>query len=394
MIARAGLHRRGMIYVLVLTTAAIVAVIGLSALTVVRVQRRGCDDIADLGKARLYARSAVEWGLHELKYDEDWRSSRPNGVWTNKQAIGDGAFTVSVIDPNDGDIGNRDNDPVTITGWGYAGEASHCMRVQLDASATPLTCLEVAMQASGNLVIGSATIISDQTIATNATASASGAYVFADVEAASNITGGTYYGTNTSGVPARTMPDSSVFDQYIADGTNIPLSELKKSGSVRILEDVTLSPTSSPFSTGPNADGIYVIDCSYAIVRVRDVHVEGTLVLLDSSLVSVEGSVDWKPAVENYPALLIRGSATIKYDDDTLDGAPSKIAGIVYVTGNTTISNAVTVEGALISGARIDVSGTFQMFYNSAFYQHPPPGFGEEGGLRIVPGSWAPVVTN
>ena len=59
-------RRRASSYVAVLSTAMIVATIGLSALMATRIQRREVENTNDAARARLYAQSASDLALYSL----------------------------------------------------------------------------------------------------------------------------------------------------------------------------------------------------------------------------------------------------------------------------------------------------------------------------------------
>jgi len=127
--------RRGSIYVAVLGTAVLVVIIGLSALTLVRVQRRDAEQVYELAQARLHARSAIELGLLAIANDANWRSSRGGGMWFTDKPLGTGRFSLKVEDPRDGDVTNAICDPVLLTACGYQGQARQMLQVKLESEA-------------------------------------------------------------------------------------------------------------------------------------------------------------------------------------------------------------------------------------------------------------------
>ena len=105
-----------------------------------------------------------------------------------------------------------------------------------------LTCLEVALHAGvGIQCEDSSTLQSNQIISANDWFEnlGSNVNVYADVEVVNSIIGGggIFYGTTTTGITPRSMPDSTVFDYYIANGTDIPYGSI----SSGMIEKVVLS---------------------------------------------------------------------------------------------------------------------------------------------------------
>ncbi|MHC4064703.1 MAG: hypothetical protein ACYSUI_09410, partial [Planctomycetota bacterium] len=260
--------------------ATLVAVIGLSALTLARIEHRTGQGTSDQAEARLYARSAIEMGLFWMNGNPEWRTGLPNGAWATKQPIGNGSFTLEGIDRVDADLANSDSDSLDLVGTGFKGDAQYKLQATLEAQGGGLTCLEVALHAGTNLVFNAALVQCNQTVSANNTVSASSSEIYATVEAGTSITGGAYGGTRNVPVPLRTMPDGTAFDYYIdpLNGTSISVASLPKSGKNYVIEDVVLSPDRNPYGVA-NPRGIYVIDCLGGTVLIRNCRIVGTLVL-------------------------------------------------------------------------------------------------------------------
>ncbi len=402
--------RRGSVYIVVLGSALAVAVIGLSALAVVRINRRSARDTAGLQQARFYAQSAIEMGLFHINADPSWRTTYPNGVWALDQPIGTGTYTLEGIDPNDADLTNPPTDPLVLTGTGVEGDARYKIEVTLTAESPPLSCLEVSAHANTNISITGGTVTGDQIISANKNVTSSGT-VNCDVEAVKQINGSGYTGTTTTGIDPRTVPDPvSVFDYYIANGTAIAVPGL-------LIDNQLISPASNPFGASTNSQGIYVIDCQGLDITIANSRIVGTLVLLDPGAASaIKPEIHWEPAVANYPALLVRGSFSVNAgqgglsesnglnfnppgtpylgvaDNDTIDSYPSVINGLVYVSVDLAATKNATFNGVVVVGATLSTSATLNLTYDSQFWANPPPGFKEPLHMVISDGSWRRIV--
>ena len=121
-------RRRGSMYVVVLGTATLATILGLSALYAVRIERRGAQAANERLEAQLYAQAAIEMGFLMIRQNADWRTTLGNRYWAAKQPIGNGTYTLLAAITEDGD-GNADNDPVVLTGTGFSGQAAHAMQV-------------------------------------------------------------------------------------------------------------------------------------------------------------------------------------------------------------------------------------------------------------------------
>jgi hypothetical protein len=189
-----------------------------------------------------------------------------------------------------------------------------------------------------------------------------------------------------------------------------------------------LGPTSNPFGGGQtNAQGIYVINCSYAAVQISNARIVGTLVFVNPGTNSgIVGPVAWEPAVYNYPAILaqITNGGTININPTSaalseaalgfnlnpsgcpypyvggstnagaLDSYPSRIAGLIYSSNDVSFSNSPSVAGVVVADHDIQVNATsLNISYGNVYLNDPPPGFTAGTiSMKIVPGSWKRVV--
>lgn len=428
-------RRRASMYVMVLGTSLAVSIIGLSALMVVRLERRWAEGSNDFLQARFLAQSAVEMGLFLIDDRADWRNTYPSGVWISDQPCGKGTYTLEGLDPNDGDLSNNDTDPVVLIGTGEQGQARYRLQVTLSPESTPLSCLEISLQVGTDLLfdasIGAITVNGDQILAANNVIAGVGdVTVHPAMEAVTGFSGTLGPGTTTAGVSARVLCDAAaVFDYYTREATPIDwfsLPDAGTTGEVRELTQLVLSPSSNPYgATDP--DGVYLIDCRGYELCVSDCRIVGTLVVVNArSTTLIAGSVNWAPAVANYPALLLQGSmrmwqkpepldeaangvnfnpAGTPYegvaDADTADQYPSVIKGIVYVSNDLNASSSysnVAIDGVMIVGNTFTVrpssngGNSLDFTYDQRYYNDPPPAFGETGQMKIVPGSWRRAV--
>lgn len=423
-------RRKASIYVVVLGTSTAVTVIGLSALMATRIERRSAEGLGDLAQARMHARSAIELGMRQIGLDPNWRS-RTSGVWESNKPIGTGSYTFSAEDPVDGDLGDDPRDGLVLTGTGVEGDAVFNLEVSLEVETHPLSCLEVSLHANNDIVVvDPATVSGDQIISANNTITAIGVVsVDLDMESVNGFSGALGPGSTTSGITPRDVPNpATVFDYYLAKGTYIGIGNLPKwDVSKQEYDGVTgvptmrrelLSPSNNPFGGGTNPEGIYIIDAQSGILDFEDSRIVGTLVILNADMNSeIRGSVNWEPAVLNYPALMANGKINLAMsaaplsevttgrnfnptgsgvggeEDATLDDSyASVIKGIVYSLGDTSISNSVWIDGVLVVGNTLTVTGTLNVTYQEAHLDDPPPGFIDTAPLVVVGGSWKQLV--
>lgn len=128
-------HRRGSAYVLVLAVSMIVTVIGLSAITVTRIQRRTIEGTHDAHIARNYAISAIDLALLETDVDPSWRKTYTHDTWVADRALGRGTIKWKLVDTVDTDLDNGDDHGVKVLAWGMVGGTTQKASVLLEAKA-------------------------------------------------------------------------------------------------------------------------------------------------------------------------------------------------------------------------------------------------------------------
>ena len=176
-----------------------------------------------------------------------------------------------------------------------------------------------------------------------------------------------------------------------------------------------LSPQYNPFGGGAtNSDGVYVIDCQNQNIFFQDCRIVGTLVLLNAGSESSirSGSLNWEPARDNFPALLVDGNFSIQMttaglsesrldanfnppaapypyangsaDNDTQDIHLSEINGLLYATGDLETAGALNLNGSLMTEGQLTIRGTHTWHGTSVFRQNPPPGFSGPEEIRVL----------
>src|SRR4051794_30208907 len=100
-------QRTGGVYIAVLGSAMIVALLGLCALIGQRIENRLVVSSTSIRQAQLNANTAVEIALLTMKQDTSWRTNFANGNWFTNRSTGNGTCTVNVVDPYDGNLANN-----------------------------------------------------------------------------------------------------------------------------------------------------------------------------------------------------------------------------------------------------------------------------------------------
>ncbi|HVT29132.1 MAG TPA: carbohydrate binding domain-containing protein [Lacipirellulaceae bacterium] len=239
-------RRAGGVYIAVLGSAMIIALLGLCALFGQRIEGRIVADAADIRQAQLNASSAVELALLTMKQDTNWRSDYSNGDWFTKRTTGAGTCTANVVDPIDGSLSNSTDDPVVVTGIGYSGQAEQRASVTMDPRKSPLSCLRSAIAVGGNVSLSFDTLRTDGLITANQISS-SGSQVYGSVQATS-VSGSTFNGTTTQITSDKmpTMPDwTSVFNYYRTNGVQLDINSLPTWATMNLARNAGMENTIS-----------------------------------------------------------------------------------------------------------------------------------------------------
>ena len=220
-------HRRGAIYMLILGSCLLVTVIGVAAVTAARIQARVALTGGDITQARMHARSAVDTAMHKIYKDPTWRTTYGNSNWPTDEPIGDGTFSIGVLDPEDANVPVGDSNPLIVTGVGKHGEAVQRLEVTLVPDAPPLEFLNTAIHVFDRLHIspGASLTVSAAAASTNENLNVEGT-LYGDIDATIAVIGtGTVTGTTNAPAPAKTMPDPTTFDDYKARALALDYTE-------------------------------------------------------------------------------------------------------------------------------------------------------------------------
>lgn len=414
--------RRGTLYVGVMITATVVAVIGLGGLSVSILGVRASQNTRDAELAATLARAAVEEGVRVINTNPYWRSWLTSNTnyypWVT--SLNGGTISYRFVD-TDGSLADNSADGVRIFGTGRYGAATYVESVLLQPSNGAVDCLEAALHCQNSITLGSyCNIVTPQFVSSNGSviATANQCEIAGSARAAGNVSG-TVTGTKSPGVASRQMPGNTVFEYYLANGTWIDISVIPLTSNVRAISNRVLSPALNPFGATGNAEGIYVIDCQGQNLTIENSRILGTLVIINpGTICNLQGALSLSPLSPNFPAVMVQGNAQFDtawtslsesaqatnfnpsgapfenaVDTDTTDEYPSVIKGLTYVSGNLTIKGNLAAEcafeGSVVCSTIVfETTGDARFTYRPTHVHYPPPGFTKGTQLQIVPGTW------
>lgn len=407
-------RRRGGIYVAVLGVAMLVGVIGLAASASVRVQRRAVGMEHQIAQARENALTGAELALAAIWRDPLWRQDAFQAAITAPFLLPSGRAEVApIVDPVDGNVGNRPTDPIVITSAGIVGSARQVVAVDVAAVSTPMRIASAAIVIAGDLdmssgsrlaVFGGPLLVGDELEGQGLIDGS------ADVWLSSWT--GRITGSLRTGIPMPPMPPADVIDLYASLGTVISVPGGTIQGRV-------LGPGVNPFGS-TNPDGVYVLN-STGDVTIRDARIHGTLVVrAPGRMVTLAGSVNLAPARADYPALIVEGNVTIDTSSSPLlevgvlrnlnppgapymgqtdalldDAYPSEITGLVHVRGDVAATGSLFISGGLLvdgPSGNLDLKGSIAVEWSPSMVNQPLMGYAASVRMVPVAGTWRRVL--
>ena len=244
-------RRRGTVYIAVLAVAMIVVLIGVTGIAVARSQKRAIDALGNAAEARFYALAGIEIGRVWISQNSNWRTAYAASLFAN-QPVGAGTYTLTMTNATGvTTLDNTPSDPVTLASTGVKGRARQIISVTMAPGGVSIDVPHRrARLRRGPEFLQAATIQpASQIAASNISISTNNSAVYTDVETVGSYSGGNYYGQTTSGVPARTMPDSTVWSYYQTYGTVIPsatMSSNKLEASAACCSAPRATPSTAP----------------------------------------------------------------------------------------------------------------------------------------------------
>lgn len=419
--------RSGGVYVFVLMTATLVSVIAIGVVQVAQSHTQAIYTANDSAQAAGLAQSAIDVALLALANDVNWRNDYPAAMNAGPIQAGAGSLSFAIIDDVGGSITANPLDPIRIYGVGVVRSARRIYSVQCTAI-TPMDCLKNPLVSGGPIQMTGAAVGSQApfSLASNTSISLSGSQVLQPCNMICPQTGqisvSTTSGSWTPVAGSRQLPDPiHVFDYYKSQAVTIPLNSLPTVAGVATMQMCVLSPASNPFGSSTQPQGIYLINCNGQPLQIANVRVVGTLIILNPGAGSgISQSNLFSPVVTGYPSLMVSGDWSLGMSNTPLaDSAntgnaqvpavnynstgtpyqgiednsytttyPSRLEGIIYVSGNAVTSNFQVINGVLLVGGSVTQnSGSLWLNYDSTSWLHPPPGF-LSNVMTPVGGSW------
>jgi hypothetical protein len=409
-------RRRGSAYVFVLGAATLIATAGVLATVLQRQRLMRQQDATDTLKVEQAHASAIEYGYSLFAADPSGNAWRPfrKLVINAPTLLGDNnaTHTITLTDPVDDDLRTANlTDTVRMTVETVVGSARRKSQANFAFTVKPVDGLAHALIRDS--INGGGTVTVTGTTGTSSLRPTRPATYNANAQIGVTPAAFREAVEAVNGAATMTVPEpaENLFTYYSSIGTLINVTGDTK------YDGVLFSPTSNPAGTGVNAKGVYVINANGKKVDFEDTRVFGTLVIINAHAQSAIGSrVSMSPAASDMPTLLVDGSIDFGMemndltesgagrnlnptgapylgatDSDTSDQYPSRIRGLVYVSGNAQISGSSVFEGVLWIRGKLTVNGNMTLTARWAPLTEPIAGFTQATGIYVAPESVARV---
>jgi hypothetical protein len=406
--------RRGTAYVLVVGIGMVISAMVYGVVVASQVSSRTMPLRNNAAEAEVLSRAAIDQAVQIISTNALWRTTYLNNIESTRMNMGRGTVSFKLVDESSGLLSASSTNPVRVYGIGRVGKATKvCSIVMSLTEGPPYSSLRVAAASAGSismvgLLLNPIVIPGAETVFSNTSITITfGTLNSTNLESPGLTTSTSLSGSGAiiNGAPARTFPDAYVFDYYKTNGTTVSYSSTGGAISWKLL-----SPTVTALSGGLNAKGIYVIDCGGSAFNISNSRIVGTLVILNTSGVTISGQVSMEPAIKGYPCLLVQGNLTwsttsgslsesgppatnlnpvgVPYpynygsgggatNATTTDTYPNQINGLVYCSGNLSTTNQpVQNKGVLIAGGTWSNSASnLALAWDPYYTMYPPPGF-------------------
>ena len=127
---------------MVLVVSLIVMVVGMTSITLARVQTRRSVGANDWAEAQVLASSAAEQAISVIHADVDWRTTYTHDVTAQTHSLGNGTLSWKLVDTGDTDLADDPADSVEVVATGTVGTAVYRLSVELAPDDTSMVIVQ------------------------------------------------------------------------------------------------------------------------------------------------------------------------------------------------------------------------------------------------------------
>ena len=414
--------RRGFLYLAVLFTSLIVMATTIAAFSISTSRLRNEASQLDANSAL----RAAETEAHRIASmlstaDLSWRTNSVSGVVSTWRAGDDGAMLCSQLVDTDASLADDPADVVEVSCFASVGRARRGIAFKLQPVSEPLPILAYCIVSSGgiNVTSGGALACTGKVRCGSSVTVAVGALASSLQWNATTAISPLARGEKVTSGQSISIPASTITNSYTAIGTQIPLTSLVLASGVRRLQKIIITSTVNPFGVA-NSDGVYWINGGGLPITISECRIEATLVIINSSQVTITAANLWKTPIEGGAALVttapvridqcvrvLRESTTsVNYnpsatpyrgvsDSDMTDRYQGSIEGLIYTPSifewtAANATNGMLLKGNIVCGNAI-IAGLMSMEDDRRSQDNPPLGFRVYDSMQFIRGSWRSV---
>ncbi len=413
--------RVGFAYVAVLSLATFAAAIALGVTAAVRSTGASGAMLRDAARADALAESVLQYALETLTDDANWRQTYAGGGWQSAPPQVGVSVRWRLYDPIDGSLTDDTTEPVHIVAEARVGDARRSVSAVFDPILAPLDILSSAVHSSDDITIPATGLFEasnqlnlgsqEARVSANDDWDSRGLLI-GSVQAVDLVRKGAVTGSSTRISAPKRMPPADLFARWAARAT--------ATGYHGDVDTEILAPGYNTYGGPSSPAGIYLINSPWNDVTIRRSRLVGTL-LIDAPgrTVRLRDEMLLQTVSPDRPVLMIRAARVVfdfdgrngtprfresdsrnlnppgvpyngSTDNDTSDGYPSLIEGLVHVIGDVELKGDSRVNGVLIVDGDIVVSGSPTVSFDPAIRANPPDGYLEGVGLKLRRGGCLP----
>lgn len=393
--------KRGIAMVVVVSSLSLAAVVALAGLAVSQRLATSGASSESVAAASSAANAALDAIVAESANSKSWRTTP-----TVPSTVGSATITVALSDATDGDLFDSYDDPVRVTVTATQGAARRIVQADLSPNTAPADALGYCLCVGGNM----------SGVSDNLTAMGK-VYVGGKLTG----TGITVPGAATYGyviaVPDSTEPEAPGAVKAATAAVTVPASaDVLKSftdisttlTSTTDISGVLLSSGYNPIGGGLNSLGVYSIGNGSSNIEISHSRINACLIV-HALRFTIGDGVEFDPPA-GLPALIVIGdvrvsgdgsrlseaSAKVNFnplsspyggvsDSDKLDGYPTEIDGLMYVSGSVALTGNLVVNGPLLVGGGLTLGA--DLVLRCAGVTSGPMGFRASPAFKVTRGS-------
>ncbi|WP_432798854.1 hypothetical protein [Poriferisphaera sp. WC338] len=393
---------------MLLAFSLLVMAIGISSIAGLRVLHETQSLSNNTYHAQYQAKSALNYAVHLLNTEDNWRTIRPDGSWYDQVVLGNGGtISIDVQDEQGRLLKDHVGENIRIEVEGRQGESRYMLQAILASESLKIPAVNYPVHVEGNLTVaaGASMFVKGKGASSSGNILVSGA-----IEG--NAQGKSINGkANIKGKKEVLNATLAPFDYSLVTLYENPDANIMISGSV--FERTVL---------GPSEDQVDAKQMKYVYrlqlksdLTIRNIRIQGTLYVKTNGFnLTLDEQVLLQPLTKGGISLIVDGDVTFSFrggkhmlneadyaynfnptrmayleqtDSDATDKHESQIEGIVLVNGNVHVEESSLFHGSVICLKNMHVADAPVFHYQNQVQNEAASLIGDNEIMKIVPGS-------